>query len=314
MAEAGCLWLLYTGGEPFVRPDFLDIYTYAKKKGFLITLFTNAALVTPQIAGYLARWRPFSIEVTVYGATAETYDRVTGVPGSYRRFRRGIQLLLDRGLPLALKTMVLSANRHELAAMKQLARGLGVAFRFDAMLNPRIDGTPEPLALRLSPSEIVQLDLDDAGRVAEWRTFVTRFCGLPATAEESREIYSCGAGVTGFAIDPEGRMSLCVLSRFAGYDLRRGSIREGWDHLANQVRRTKLTRVTRCTACEIKALCGMCPAIAELECGDPEEPVDFLCRVARRRAEAMGIPFLETNAYEQQTVRVSEAKEAVPQA
>src|SRR5688572_20006691 len=49
LADAGCLWLLYTGGEIFVRPDFLDIYRYAKTKGFLITLFTNGTMITPEI-------------------------------------------------------------------------------------------------------------------------------------------------------------------------------------------------------------------------------------------------------------------------
>src|SRR3954469_22120863 len=64
LAEAGCLWLLYTGGEIFARRDFLDIYTYAKKKGFLITLFTNGTMITERIADYLAEWRPFAIEIT----------------------------------------------------------------------------------------------------------------------------------------------------------------------------------------------------------------------------------------------------------
>ena len=49
----GCLWLLITGGEPFIRDDILDIYTYAKKKGMIITLFTNGTLITPKIADYL---------------------------------------------------------------------------------------------------------------------------------------------------------------------------------------------------------------------------------------------------------------------
>ncbi|MGH9373641.1 MAG: radical SAM protein, partial [Vicinamibacterales bacterium] len=64
LADAGCLWLLFTGGEIFARRDFLDIYTYAKKRGFLITLFTNGTLITPRIADYLAEWRPFAIEIT----------------------------------------------------------------------------------------------------------------------------------------------------------------------------------------------------------------------------------------------------------
>ena len=94
IADEGCLWVLLTGGEPFIRPDFLDIYTYAKKKGMLITLFTNGTTITPRIADYLAEWRPSSIEITLYGATKETYEKVTGVHGSYEKCMRGIDLLL----------------------------------------------------------------------------------------------------------------------------------------------------------------------------------------------------------------------------
>ena len=114
IAAAGCLWLLYTGGEVFLRPDFLDIYTRAKGQGLLITLFTNATLITPEIADVLAARPPFSIEVTVYGRSREVYERVTRVPGSYDRCLKGIERLRERGLPLKLKTMALTLNRHEL--------------------------------------------------------------------------------------------------------------------------------------------------------------------------------------------------------
>ena len=73
IVDAGCLWLLFTGGEIFLRKDFLDIYTYAKRKGLLITLFTNGTLITADIADYLAQLAPFSIEVTLYGRTKDTY-------------------------------------------------------------------------------------------------------------------------------------------------------------------------------------------------------------------------------------------------
>src|SRR5512140_3309097 len=95
LADAGCLWLLYTGGEIFARRDFLDIYTYAKQHGFLITLFTNATLVTDRVADHLAQWRPFAVEVTLYGRTKETYERLTGVPGSYEKCLRGIRAMAD---------------------------------------------------------------------------------------------------------------------------------------------------------------------------------------------------------------------------
>ena len=93
IVEAGCLWLLFTGGEIFARRDFLDIYTHAKRKGLIITLFTNGTLITPQIADYLIQWRPFNIEITLYGATRETYERLTGVAGSFDRCLRDPLLL-----------------------------------------------------------------------------------------------------------------------------------------------------------------------------------------------------------------------------
>jgi radical SAM protein with 4Fe4S-binding SPASM domain len=289
MADVGCLWILYTGGEIFARKDFLDIYIYAKKKGFLITLFTNGTLITPRIADRLVEWRPFSIEITLYGSSRETYERLTGIPGSYDRCLRGIQLLLERGLPLKLKTVAVSINKHEVGEMKAFAARLGVGFKFDSMINPRIDCSRSPLAVRLQPWEIVKMDFDDPERVAEWKTFAQRFSG-PALSAHSGDLYQCGGGVSGFAVDPEGKMSICVLSHVDTFDLRRGSLREGWDHFLAQVRRKKITRVTKCTACQIKPLCGMCPANGELENGDPESPVEFLCQVAHLRAKAMEIP------------------------
>ncbi len=81
LVEMGCFWLLYTGGEIFARKDFLEIYTYAKQKGFLITLFTNGTLINERIADYLVEWPPFAIEITLYGRTKETYEQLTQIPG-----------------------------------------------------------------------------------------------------------------------------------------------------------------------------------------------------------------------------------------
>ena len=175
LADAGCLWLLFTGGEIFARADFLDIYIYAKRKGFLITLFTNGTLVTRRIADTLAEWRPFAIEITLYGRTRETYERLTGVPGSYDRCLEGIRLLRERGLPLSLKTVAVSVNRHEIGDMKAFAEEeLGLPFKFDAMMTPRIDCSQSPLEVRLRPEEIVELDLGDSDRVRDWEVFARR--------------------------------------------------------------------------------------------------------------------------------------------
>ena len=191
IADEGCFWLQLTGGEPFVRPDFLKIYAHAKSKVFLITLFTNGTTITPGIADFLAEYPPQSLEITLYGRSQRVYERVTGVRGSHKRCMKGIELLLKRNLPVELKTMVLTENREELFAMKSYAKKLGVKFRFDAMLNNRLDSDSRPSAFRLSPQEVAALDLQDEERLKQLKEFYTR--AWPPL-EESRRVYHCGAG------------------------------------------------------------------------------------------------------------------------
>jgi len=289
IAELGCFWLLYTGGEIFARKDFLEIYTYAKKKGFLITLFTNGILINEPIADYLADWPPFAIEITLYGRTKQTYEALTGIPGSYERCLRGIQLLRDRGLPLKLKTVPTTINKHEVVAMKQFAEEeLHLEFKFDSMLNPRIDCSQSPLAVRLSPEEVVALDLHSPRMAAEYKQLAQREAGCHSTPDGGATVYTCGGGMKSFAIDPYGRMSVCVLSHREMYDTRSGSVREGWEQFLSEVRNRERKTPSKCTQCHIASLCSSCPATAELETGDPESAVEFLCEVAHLRALAVG--------------------------
>jgi radical SAM protein with 4Fe4S-binding SPASM domain len=290
ITRAGCLWLLYTGGEIFARKDFLNIYSYAKKKGLLITLFTNGILVTPEIADYLVEWRPFSIEITLYGRTKETYERITGIPGSFERCMQGIHLIMERSLPLKLKAVAITLNKQEIFQMKEFAeKELGLEFRFDPMINARIDCSPKPLEVRLRPEQIIEFDLKDPKRKKEWRKFCEQFNGPVQPPEQLDKLYHCGGGIHSFAVDPYGMLRVCALSGDDAYDLRRGTFQDGWEEFLLTVRKKKITRRTKCVSCEIKAMCGMCPVNARLENRDPEEPVDFLCEVAHLRAKALGI-------------------------
>ena len=291
ITDAGCIWLLFTGGEIFARKDFLDIYSYAKQKGLILILFTNGTLITPKIADYLVEWRPFNIEITLYGRTKETYERLTGIPGSYDRCLNGIRLLMERRLPLKLKTVGVTINKHEIWDMQRFAEEeLGLEFKFDSMINARIDCSQSPLTVRLTPEDIVELDLQDPERVDGWRSlYKNTSCAVPS-AKQSEQVYICGGGISSFAVDPEGKMSICVLSHRDTYDLRTGSFREGWESFLSKVREKKVTRVTKCRACALKGMCTMCPANGELEHGDPEEPVDFFCHVTHLRAHTLDLP------------------------
>ena len=248
LVDLGCFWLLYTGGEIFARKDFLEIYTYAKRKGFLITLFTNGTLITDRIASYLKEWPPFAIEITLYGRTKETYEALTEIPGSYERCLRGVALLRDRGLPLKLKTVATTINKHEVASMKDFVeRELLLDFKFDSLINPRIDCSQSPLAVRLSPEDVVALDLYWPNVAVEHRQMAEREIRPSDSPVQRDTVYSCGGGVNSFAIDPYGQMSICVLSHQDTYDVRSGSVSEGWEQFLLRVRTRERRRITKCT-------------------------------------------------------------------
>jgi radical SAM protein with 4Fe4S-binding SPASM domain len=286
LSESGCLWLCLSGGEIFARRDFFDIYEHAKKRGFIITLFTNGMLIDERIADRLAELRPFSIEITLYGRTQETYETLTRVPGSWAKCMRGIELLLERKLPLKLKTVAVSVNRHEIFAMREFAEELGVDFKFDAMMNPRIDCSSSPLGVRLTPVEAVELDLRDPFRVDAYRAIAAK--GVPAPPSDGpAQVYDCGGGVNSWAIDPYGNLTICVLSHVDNFNLREFTFAEAWEELQGP-RSKRATRPTKCTSCAMKSICGMCAAQGELENQDAESPVDFLCHTAHLRAAALG--------------------------
>ncbi|MHB1464085.1 MAG: radical SAM protein [Thermoleophilia bacterium] len=291
IAVAGCLWLLMTGGEPLLRPDFAEVYLLAKKKGFLINLFTNAVLVTERTAGLLAEWRPFAIEVTLYGATKETYEQVTRTPGSFERCMNGIKLIRENGLPLRFKTMLLNVNRDELNQMMALAESLGCEFRYDSNIHGHLDGTKDSCEYRLTPEEIVALDREDPRRISALREYID-YSSQFHRAEN--RIFHCGAGLNSFHIDSLGRLSPCMLARRDSYDLRHGNFPAGWD-LLRRIREREAGANTKCARCHLYELCGQCPGWGEIENGDAEAPSEFLCQLAHVREAAYGAElFAET--------------------
>lgn len=287
LADESCLWLLLTGGEPLLRPDFGEIYIHAKERGILITLFTNGTLIDERLADFLGEWRPFSCEITLYGATERTYEEITRVRGSYKRCLRGIELLLDRKVPLRLKTMALRRNVHEIPLMKSYAEGLGLEFRFDPMINARLDMDKTPLSERLDAEDVIRLDREDEKRSAAWKEFCGKNIGNPA----SDMLYPCSAGLDSFHVDPYGNLSPCIMARRDVYDLRAGTFRDGWSNFLGTLKEKSLSPANRCRQCGLASICGQCPGWAQVELGDDESPVKYLCEIAHKRAEAFASGF-----------------------
>lgn len=290
LADAGCLWMTWTGGEILLRSDFSELYRYAKRKGFLIVLFTNGTLLNPELVAFLQEWYPHYMEITLYGMTPETYEAVTGDRRSYDRCIWGIQSLVEAGVPLRLKTVGMTLNRSEIQAMYDFSAELGIEFRHDSVLRPTFYGK-DINELRLAPTEVVDLDFlrSDAEDLLRDGYRYGQEGPEKNSLYDPGRLYNCGAGFRSFHIDPYGQLTACHMIRSPSYDLMNGSFQEAWDRFLGAFRSSRISKDIECLHCELAGLCQRCPAFSELENGDPESVVEYACAIAHLRAERLGI-------------------------
>lgn len=281
--EAGCLYLLLTGGEPMVRDDFPEIYSFAKENGFLVTVFTNGTLIDDRILHVFHELPPRLVEVSLLGACAQTHDRITGRAGSFAKTLSGVQSLLGQGVNVRLKSVLMTLNADEFPAIEELARSLGVKFRLDAAIFPSLAGDRGPLDLRVPPERAVTLEMADSERANEWRDFFARYKAVPY----GNKVFACNAGKTNFHVDPDGYLFPCLIARSRRYSLRNGSFQEGWTGEIARIHEEEIADDYPCGDCENKTICGFCPGFFELEHGQARVPSAYICAIGRLRREAI---------------------------
>lgn len=293
----GALWCLITGGEPLLREDFAEIYLTLKRKGLLVSVFTNACLLNQEHIALFSKYPPRDVEVTVYGVSEETYERVVRRRGSYAAFRRGLERLLEGGVRVRLKAMALRSNVHELPEIAAFCREHTCDyFRFDPLLHLRYDRDPlrnaEIQAERLSAAEIADIEQADPKRSES----LAKNCAHMILADREQagcdHLFHCGAGKGSFAVGCDGMFRLCtgLVQPDCVYDLRKGSLAEAWNEWIPKVRtRRSTTREFKdnCGSCRLVNLCLWCPAHGYLECGRMDGKSEYFCQVARTRAAAI---------------------------
>jgi radical SAM protein with 4Fe4S-binding SPASM domain len=294
----GALWCTITGGEPLLRSDFKDIYLGLKRKGLIVSIFTNATLIKEDHIELFKKYRPRDIEVTVYGITKKTYEAVTRQPGSYHSFIQGLNILLQSGLEVKLKTMAIRSNFKELPQITQFCRERTKEyFRFDPLLSLRLDLDPtrnEEIKLeRLTPKEIVAIEMADSERFNCLEKDCDRLINLKLSYVTSDKLFSCSTGVGTFVIGSDGNLRLCLSLHHPKciYDLKNGSLADAWQNFIPKIRDMRSSNqefLDNCRKCPIIDLCAWCPAHAYVETGEIDSWVDYFCQVAHERAKALG--------------------------
>jgi MoaA/NifB/PqqE/SkfB family radical SAM enzyme len=243
MRDAGVLWLQITGGEALIDREFGAAYEYAHQLGMMVQVSSNGSSLRKRpIRELFARLRPYRLTVSLYGATAETYDKVTRNRGAFGRFTAGLDAAREDGLPIRLNVIVSDDNAHEVDAMVRLAEAYGFPHQVYTSMSPTIDGEANPLATQaydhLRPRSV--------------------FTG-------------CNAGHTFFHVNPHGIASICKVGRDPSVNL----ITEGVEALPRlgAIAESLQLRTGGCSGCTKVGTCRTCRPLAKLyqEAGDQRE-------------------------------------------
>jgi radical SAM protein with 4Fe4S-binding SPASM domain len=286
-----------TGGEPLLRDDFFEIYMMLKRKGLLLSVFTNATLITQKHIDLFKKYPPRDIEVSVYGVTKKTYEAVTKKPGTFNAFMRGLSLLMNNQIPVTLKAMAIRSNSHEIKEMLRFCRKRSkTPVRFDPFLHLRYDRNAKRnekiKTERLTPEEIIHLEKSDSERYDSLQKGCEKLIVHTEHGESCRHIFHCGVGGQSFVVGWDGYYRLCQSLHHPDciYDLRKGSLKEAWDTFVPKVWDKKTQRkefLERCHRCSLFNLCTWCPAHAHLETGELDLPVEYFCEAAHLRKEML---------------------------
>lgn len=272
-----------SGGEPMLREDFYEIFDFITSKAVSYTLNTNGTLITSKIAQLLKR--KGNKMVALYGATAETYDRVTRNPGGYEQLMQGLQYLKEAGADFVVQLVPMKDNWHEWEKMIEFAKSLSPNLRvgaswlnYSAARDSRINN--DIYRQRLNPSLVVELD-------PPYVTFEesnAHNCGH--TECNGKFFYSCIDGMREFHIDPYGGMSFCsyIKDPTMRYDLLKGTVCVGWEKFIPSLAEITFDKEeykSNCGSCELREDCRWCAVYGWLEHGRFSAPVEYLCEVAR---------------------------------
>lgn len=269
--EAGTLFLLLTGGEPFIRKDFCEIYEGLCEMGFLITIYSNGYLITDKVIEWLKEKPPIKLRITLYGMSDETYKKVCGVSDGFTVVRNNILKLRQAGVLISLAMTIIKDNAHDLDAARDWAKEMNIEFRYTREIVKPVRGAEsDAQQVRFIMGSLSEKPDKDFPRVKAL---------YPHASNNAMDI--CGSKNRCFWVDWNGRMSMCSLIGSIYEEPFKDGLIPAWNKLCERMERLK--KPEKCIDCKYQKFCTVCPGVLEAETGDPELLDETICAKAKAR-------------------------------
>jgi radical SAM protein with 4Fe4S-binding SPASM domain len=287
LARAGTLYLTFSGGEVFLRPDLFELIAEAKRLRFDLRLKTNALLITTERARRLRELGVRQIDVSIYSADPAVHDAVTQIPGSLARSLAAIERLRALGIGVKINCPLMRATVGGYREVRALAERLGVACGIDPMITARNDGDVSTVRLRIGRTDL-QGVLQDRDLNPE--PLPTAVPGVRPDLDD----VTCGAGHNACYVSAYGDVMPCVAMPIACGNVREQPFAEIWSSAPRmrEVRAIRIRDLHTCSGCAASAFCTRCPGQALVEDGDLYGPSTAACEHASAGAELAGVAVL----------------------
>lgn len=278
--EKEVLFLTLTGGDIFTRKDFVDIYLYAKKKGFIIELYTNGSLINEEIISVFEQYPPLLVDISLYGSCEETYKKVTGVIGAFSKVLKNIELLLAAGIRVSLKAPVLNLYYDELPQIKKIAENFSIPFRTGFEVFPAIDNDDSVQNYGVPLADSIKYEFQEF--MERPRTFGEEGDYDVVNLLKEKPLFRCKLGRASCAIDFNGNMCPCMSFRHVGVPVTFENFDEIWNSFS-QYPKMRASSNYKCLSCKAYDFCDICPAMMQFVHGDLEYVDEHFCKSAKAR-------------------------------
>ncbi|MGN0313334.1 MAG: radical SAM protein [Fusicatenibacter sp.] len=284
METSGVLFLLLTGGEPLLFPDFRKLYLSLKQMGMILTINTNGTLLDEDWADFFAQHKPRRINITLYGTNENTYEKLCHYRGGYAKTLRAIKLLKERGIAVKINGSVTKPNWIDIEAIYQIGRELDIPVHVDTYMLPglREHDKPYDQQTRLNPKDAALASIQTQKEEMSTDTFCNYVYRTIETVQNNHEPttdqISCQAGNSSFAIGWQGNLRPCVSFFTPSVNVFETGFQNAWLKITEAAKHLRINE--KCTHCKLRPICNTCAASAFWETGSYDGIPDYHCQYA----------------------------------
>ena len=294
--DEGMLFLLLTGGEPFLYDGFKEVYEAIYRLGFVISINTNGSLIDDGWIEFLKKFPPSRMNITLYGASNETYEELCGVKGMFDRVVQNILRLKRAGIAVKLNCSLTPSNAKDLEKIVKFSDEHQLILEIATYMFPpiRLDESKKGINHRFSPEEMAMYEVEKV-RLQRGEDVLVKYkgqvlegyCDIPECdslcLEKEGSHLLCRAGRASFWTTWEGNLTPCGMMPVPKVSLRDMSFKEAWNVL---VERTGAIRLApECRDCKNQSVCHSCAGMAYAENADFTKRPKYLCEFVKSLKE-----------------------------